>query len=272
MTNELKDEKAELLKKEKYDFYDLVDIVRILRSKGGCPWDMEQDHKSIRDSLIEETYEAIEAIDTDNSELLREELGDVMLQVVFHARIEEEEKRFSIDDVSDGVCKKLIYRHPHVFSDVNVENSAQVLDNWEKLKNDEKQRKTVTQKLKAVPPQLPALMRAAKVGKKAACFDFDSAQSVMDKLYEEAAELKEALACNDGAAVEEEAGDLLLTMTSLCRKLGVNPERALNNATDKFISRFERLENEVSAAGKDVSELSFDELDALWNEIKHKNL
>ena len=261
-----------LLEKKNYVFDDLVTVVEILRSDIGCPWDREQDHKSIRKDFIEETYEVIEAIDTEDPELLREELGDVMLQVVFHARMEEEEGRFCIDDVANDICAKLIHRHPHVFGEVVADTSEKVLSNWEKIKSDEKERKTVTDKLKAIPPMLPALMRAEKVGKKASCFDFENREQVMDKVCEELCELNEAIAEEERSHIEEEMGDLLLTVTSLCRKLGVEPEVALNKATDKFIARFETLENEVIARGGDINSMSMTELDAVWEEIKHKNI
>ena len=259
-----------LLSKDRYTFEDLVLVVEVLRGEGGCPWDREQTHKSIRRDFIEETYEVIEAIDTEDPVLLREELGDVMLQVVFHARIEEEKDSFNIDDVANDICVKLIHRHPHVFGDINVSGSSEVLSNWEKIKSAEKERKTVTDKLRSVPPMLPALMRAAKVGKKASCFDFPTAEDVMDKIAEEMVEVSEAMAAGEQSAIEEEIGDLLLTVTSLCRKLGVKPEDALNRATDKFIDRFERIENAVIESGKDISKMDMPELDAIWDEIKHK--
>ena len=155
--------KKRLLAKETYDFEDLRDVMRVLRAPGGCPWDMEQDHKSIRENFIEETYEVVEAIDTDNLDLMREELGDVLMQVVFHTQMEEEAGTFSMEDVTTEVCKKLIYRHPHVFSDTVADTSAEVLVNWEKLKNKEKSRETVTDTLCSVPKQYPALLRAQKV-------------------------------------------------------------------------------------------------------------
>ncbi len=261
-----------LLEKDKYTFDDLVCVVEVLRSEVGCPWDREQDHKSIRKDFIEETYEVIEAIDTENPELLREELGDVMLQVVFHARIEEETGSFCIDDVANDICVKLIHRHPHVFGEVVAETSDKVLSNWEKIKSEEKERRTVTDKLRSIPPMLPALMRAEKVGKKAACFDFENEHQVMDKVCEELCELNEAIDEGDKAHIEEEMGDLLLTVTSLCRKIGVEPEVALNKATDKFIDRFEVLENAVKTLGKDINSMSMSELDGVWEEIKHKNI
>ena len=253
-----------------YGFEDLVTVVEVLRSEEGCPWDREQDHKSIRRDFIEETYEVIEAIDTDNRELLREELGDVLLQVTFHSQIEAEKGTFTIEDVANDICVKLIHRHPHVFGDVQADTSEKVLSNWEKIKSEEKERKTVTDKLRAIPPMLPALMRAEKVGKKASCFDFPDADSVMDKIYEELDELKEAMTTENKDAIAEEMGDLLLTVTSLCRKLGVESEVALGRATDKFINRFETLERTVLASGKNMEELSLSDLDAIWDENKQK--
>ena len=262
---------AYLLAKDRgtYDFEDLVTVVTVLRSEGGCPWDMEQTHKSIRNDFIEETYEVIEAIDTEDPVLLREELGDVLLQVVFHARIEEEEGRCTIHDVANDICEKLIHRHPHVFGTVKVADSTEVLSNWDKIKGAEKHRETVTDKLRAIPPMYPALMRAQKVGKKAACFDFGSTEEVYAKLDEEIAEVRAAAASGDSDAVAEELGDLLLTVTSLARKLGVKSEEALYHATNKFIDRFEKVENAVLAEGKDIESLTMTALDAIWDRLKH---
>lgn len=259
-----------LLEKPRYNFEDLVEIMKLLRGEGGCPWDREQTHKSIRNDFIEETYEVIEAIDTENASLLREELGDVLLQVVFHAQIAEEEKQFAIDDVTNEICQKLIHRHPHVFSSLNVENSTEVLKNWEVIKSDEKSRKTVTDKLIAIPHMLPALMRATKVGKKASCFDFPSVESVMDRISEELVEVSEAMGTGKKEDISEEIGDLLLSITSLCRKLDVDAEKALTNATDKFIDRFQKVEREVIAQKREISDCSVNELDAIWDKIKKK--
>ena len=262
--------KKTLLEKERYNVYDLVEVVKVLRSDEGCPWDREQDHKSIRKDFIEETYEVIEAIDTDNAVLLREELGDVLLQVAFHAEIENEKKCFDLDDVANDVCVKLIHRHPHVFGNVQADTSEKVLVNWEKIKSEEKERKTVTDKLRAIPPMLPALMRAEKVGKKASCFDFPDADSVMLKVREETDELEEAMSIGNKEKIEEEMGDLLLSVTSLCRKLKIDPEIVLNKATDKFINRFECVERSVIDQNLNIDELSMDQLDAIWDKNKQK--
>ena len=266
----MKSQKALILEKDNYNFYDLVEIVKILRGEDGCPWDKEQNHKTIRDDFIEETYEVIEAIDTENAELLREELGDVLLQIVFHASIESDQEKFSIDDVTDEICKKMIYRHPHVFADTVVDTSDEVLKNWENLKSNEKQRNTVTDKLRAIPRQLPALMRASKVGKKASCFDFPDVESILFKVKEELFELEEAVALSNEENIYEEAGDLLLSVTSLCRKLGVNAERSLVDATDKFIDRFEVVEKEVASMGKNIKEMDIRDLDVIWDKNKQK--
>ena len=262
--------KKYLLEKETYDVNDLVILVEVLRSEEGCPWDREQTHKSIRKDFIEETYEVIEAIDTDNPVLLREELGDVLLQVAFHTEIEKEKGVFTLEDVANDVCAKLIHRHPHVFGDVVAETSDRVLANWEVIKSEEKERKTVTDKLCAIPPMLPALMRAEKVGKKASCFDFPDADSVMLKVKEELSELEEAVMQENAENIEEEMGDLIFSVVSLCRKLHVEPEVALNKATDKFIKRFSALEAAVMAEGKDITKLDMTELDAIWDRNKRK--
>ena len=272
LTKEQRDCKVRYLleKQSPYTFDDLVTVVELLRSEGGCPWDMEQDHKSIRNDFIEETYEVIEAIDTEDPVLLREELGDVLLQVVFHARIEQEQDVFGMEEVSNDICEKLIHRHPHVFGTVEVENSAEVLRNWDAIMGGEKQRITMTDKLRAIPPMYPALMRAQKVGKKAACFDFASSEEVYRKLDEEIAEVKAAEAAGDAEAMAEELGDLLLTVTSLARKLGVKSEEALFHATNKFIDRFEQVEQAVTARGLDMESMTMAQLDAIWDSIKHK--
>lgn len=270
--NEERQKKVDyLLNCERYGFDELVLVMELLRGEGGCPWDIEQTHKSIRKDFIEETYEVIEAIDTEDPVLLREELGDVLLQVAFHSQIEREEGRFDIYDVTNDICVKLIHRHPHVFGEVKVNNSDDVLVNWDKIKGEEKHRETLTDKLRAIPPMLPALMRAQKVGKKASFFDFETADAVFDKLYEEIEEVREAMKSGNEEQVAEEIGDLLLTVTSLARKAKVDSEEALSYATDKFIDRFEKVENFVNSKGQRVEELTMPELDAVWDELKHKN-
>ena len=250
--------------KDSYNVQDLEEIVRILRAPGGCPWDAEQTHASIRRNFLEEAYEAVEAIDEQNSEHLKEELGDVLLQVLFHARMEQEAGRFGLDDVADGICKKLIYRHPHVFGDVAVSGTGEVLTNWEELKRKEKGQATNTDALEAVARSLPALWRAEKVQKKAkkAGFDWPDISGALDKLSEELSELKQAVA--QGTNVEEELGDLLFSAVNVSRFLKADPEYALNGATDKFIGRFRKVEAQAAAQGRSMEGMTLEELDKLW--------
>lgn len=265
---DIKNTVKELLDKKTYNFDDLVTVMKVLRSEEGCMWDREQTHESIRNNFIEETYEVIEAIDTSDTKLLREELGDVLLQIVFHAEMESEKGVFTIDDVANDICVKLIHRHPHIFADVSVSSTADVLANWEAIKSKEKSRTTLTSKLRSIPPMLPALMRAEKVGKKASMLDFPTVEDVLSKLDEEIAELKAAIANGASAEMTEELGDVLLTLSSLSRKLDVDAERALNDSTTKFIDRFERVENECEKRGINMKESDISVLDGIYNEIK----
>ena len=254
--------------KASYTVGDLAHIVAILRSPGGCPWDREQTHQSIRENMLEEAYEACEAIDQADPGHLKEELGDVLLQVALHAQMEEEAGRFTLDDVADGICKKLIFRHPHVFGDVRADNVGQALDTWDAMKRVEKDQSTYTDTLQSVARSLPALWRAEKVQKKAkkAGFDWPDAQGAVDKLSEEAVELKEAMAGKGDVA--EELGDLLFACVNVARFLGVQPEGALTAATDKFIARFALVEQKVLSLGKDMKDLPLATLDKLWEEAK----
>ena len=254
--------------KDSYDVRDLEEIVRILRAPGGCPWDAEQTHASIRRNFLEEAYEAVEAIDEQSPDHLKEELGDVLLQVMLHARMEQEAGRFDLDDVADGICKKLIFRHPHVFGDVEVSGTSEVLTNWEELKRKEKGQATNTDALDAVARSLPALWRAGKGQKKAkkAGFDWPDVSGALDKLSEELSELKGAVA--DGTNVEEELGDLLFSAVNAARFLDIDPEVALGKATDKFIDRFRKVEAQAAALGNPMESMSLAELDKLWERAK----
>ncbi len=256
--------------KEKYNVDDLRLIMKELRSEHGCPWDREQDHKSIRMDVLEEAYEVMEAIDSENCELLKEELGDLMLQVVFHSEIESEKGVFDLDDVADGICKKLIYRHPHVFGDVQVNNSADVLKNWDALKSKSKNEEKASDRLKSVPKLLPALMRGEKVGKRAANvgFDFGDVNEVIDRLKSEISELEEAIKVESDIKIEEELGDILFSCTNLSRFLKKDSEKALTFAINKFIIRFSSVEALVEEDGKAFSELSQEELDEYWEKAK----
>ena len=256
--------------KENYDVYDLKKIVSVLRGPGGCPWDAEQTHESIRRNFLEEAYEAVEAIDEGDSEHLCEELGDVLMQVVFHSDIEADAGRFDLDDVADRSVKKLIARHPHVFENVEVSGSNEVIDNWDVIKRAEKNQETIADSLSAVARSLPGLWRAEKLQKKAskAGFDWPDITGAMDKLYEEIGELRQA--AETGGDTEEELGDLLFSAVNVARFLGVDPEDALTRSCDKFIARFTLVEEAADARSRDMTDMTLEELDKLYNEAKQR--
>lgn len=249
---------------------DLLQIMEILRSENGCPWDREQTHESIRGNFIEETYEAVEAIDKKDPVLLREELGDVLLQVVFHARMEEEVNSFNFGDVVNDICEKLIIRHPHIFGDVKVRGTEEVLNNWEAIKNQVKGTKTQTERLEAVPRVYPALMRSQKVSGRAAKagMDHETAEAAWKDLESEVSELREAVTEKDSDHVEEELGDLLFSAVNVARLLGVDSEYALTRSCDKFIRRFAETERLATAEGIDLKTADTDTKDRLWKEAK----
>lgn len=254
--------------KDKYDFNDLLRIMEILRAPGGCMWDREQDHKSIRRNFIEETYEVIEAIDQDDVEHMKEELGDVLLQVVFHTQMEREAGHFDMDDVANGICQKLIFRHPHIFGEVEVSSSEEILANWDELKKKEKHQESATATLDSVARSLPALIRAEKVQHKAAKvgFDWDDVSGALEKVHEETEETERALG-GDGD-IEEELGDLLFAAVNVARFAKVDPEHALERTTDKFIRRFSAIERAAQEQGRTLEDMTLEEMDALWDAVK----
>ena len=256
------------VRKPQYGYEDLLEIIRLLRSEDGCPWDKAQTHQSIRRGLLEEAYEAAEAIDNDDPVLLKEELGDVLMQVVFHADIESDAGRFTIDDVCDGVVKKLLFRHPHVFGSQCEDSPESVLVSWDKLKRQEKGQKTVADSMDSVARSLPGLWRAEKLQSKAASagFEWPDVQGALDKLEEEVAELRRAV--EEGGDVPEELGDVLFAAVKVGRFCACDPEDAVNSTCEKFIRRFRAVENGAAAQGREVSQLSLEEMTALWNEAK----
>ena len=260
--------------KEKYDISDLLEIMKELRSDHGCMWDREQDHKSIRMNVLEEAYEVMEAIDSENSDLLKEELGDLLLQVVFHTEMENEQGVFDFSDACDGICKKLVYRHPHVFGDVKVNSSDDVLKNWDALKSKSKNEEKASDRLKSVPKLLPALMRGEKVGKRAANagMDFGTTGEVIERLKSEITELENALSEANEAKIEEELGDILFSCTNLSRFLKKDSEKALTFAINKFIIRFSGVEALIEKEGKTFSQLSQAELDEYWERVKSNSV
>ncbi len=256
------------VRKPQYGYEDLLEIIRLLRSEDGCPWDKAQTHQSIRRGLLEEAYEAAEAIDNDDPVLLKEELGDVLMQVVFHADIESDAGRFTIDDVCDGVVKKLLFRHPHVFGSECEDSPEPVPVSWDKLKRQEKGQKTVADSMDSVARSLPGLWRAEKLQNKAASagFEWPDVQGALDKLEEEVGELRRAV--EEGGDVPEELGDVLFAAVKVGRFCACDPEDAVNGTCEKFIRRFRAVENGAAAQGREVSQLSLEEMTALWNEAK----
>ena len=249
---------------------DLVYIMAQLRGEPGCPWDKSQTHETLKPFLIEEAYEVIDAIDRKNEEDLKEELGDLLLQVVFHSRLAEERGSFEIGDVIETVCEKMIRRHPHIFGNITVEGTDEVLKNWEEIKREEKDMKTESESMMQLPKALPALMKAYKVQEKAARigFDWDDISGAFDKVYEELDELKEAYATKNQEKIEEEFGDLLFACINVARFLKVEPELALDYAVKKFIKRFKFLEAEAARSDKTLSDMNLQEMDALWEKSK----
>ena len=240
-------------------FNELIKIVKKLRAPDGCDWDREQTHKSLIPYLLEETHEVIESIEDNDYDALKEELGDLMLHVIFQVDLASDKNKFSVDDVLDGINKKLVNRHLHIFS----KDKNQKKENWETTKKKEKKRDSV---LDGVPKSLPALLQSRRIQEKAAGvgFDWDNNKKVLDKVDEEILELKEAIIKKDG--IDEEFGDVLFSLVNLSRHLDVDPESSLKKSTIKFIKRFKEIEKEV-----DIEKLTLDELDEIWNRNKQKN-
>ncbi len=253
-------------------FEALVDIMAKLRSTTGCPWDREQTHQSLRPYLIEEAYEVLDALDNCDDEDIREELGDLLLQVVFHAQIACEEKRFDIHDVARAINEKLVRRHPHVFGDTRARTADDVLVNWERIKRDEKGDTGPRSVLDGLPAGMPSLLRAYRIQQKVARvnFDWDDAKAVLEKVSEEVAEVRGALESGDRTRIEEEMGDLLFSLVNLSRHLNVPPEDALRRSNDKFCRRFRYIEAALERRGEPLERATFEELDTLWEEAKRR--
>jgi XTP/dITP diphosphohydrolase len=246
------------------EFTEFVEITKRLRKE--CPWDKEQTHASIRHSLIEEAYEVVEAIDNNNLEELKKELGDLLLHVVFHANIAEEQNEFTLKEVIETISQKLIFRHPHVFGDAKVEGAHEVKQNWEKLKMKEGRESL----MEGVPKELPALLRAHRLQDKASKvgFDWEKKEDAWKKVDEEMRELHHAIKSGKQENVEQEFGDLLFALVNYSRFIGVNPENALRKTVEKFITRFRYIEKQLTEMGKDIHSSSLEEMDRLWEEAK----
>lgn len=258
--------------KDHYTMEDLIRLITVLRSPGGCPWDRKQTHESIKKNFIEETYEAIEAINKKDPQGLREELGDVLLQIMLHCEMEREKGSFDFNDVVNELCQKLVERHPHVFSGSSAANSAEALDRWDEVKRKTKGIKKQSESMLKVPREFPALMRAQKVQQKAAKagFDWSNAEGAFQKLQEEINELKNALSEGVKDHIDEEFGDVLFSCVNVSRFIGADSEESLTAATDKFISRYLLVERLAGERGIDMKSSSIDVLDSLWDEAKNK--
>ena len=258
-----------LYQKERYGLYDLVRIMKVLRGENGCPWDREQTHESLRQYMLEEAYEAVDAIDADDICALYDELGDVFLQVVFHAEVARECGEFDIDDVATAVCKKMIHRHPHIFGNGKAATAQEVITNWEAIKRREKNNEDFASVLRDVPRSMGAMMRAYKLQKKAASigFDWKDAEAALPKVEEELAEWKAELCSGQNDAMEGEAGDLLFAVINVLRLKKTNPELCLNKTCEKFIARMESMERN---AGRELAGMTLAELDELWERAKRE--
>ena len=259
-------------KTDKDPFQSLVAIMERLRSEKGCPWDREQTRESLKPYLIEETYEVLEALDKDEPDRIKEELGDLLFQILFHAQVAREQGEFDINDVITSNIEKMIHRHPHVFADKSVSSSKEVLVNWEEIKKNETKNRHRKSILDGVPAPLPALLKAHRIQERAARvgFDWDDIKDVISKVDEELGELKKAVSEKSKKHIEEELGDLIFAVVNLSRFVKVNPEEALRKCIDKFKERFYQIETELSKNGKKLKDTSLEEMDEIWNRAKKK--
>jgi tetrapyrrole methylase family protein / MazG family protein len=254
------------------NFSQLVELMAQLRGPDGCPWDREQTPASLKPFLIEECYEVIEALDEGAPDKVKEELGDLLFQIIFHARIAEEQGAFTITDVINTIVEKMVRRHPHVFGEEKVSTAGEVLANWEEIKKKEKTHRERTSVLDGVPQGMPALLRAHGIQKRASRvgFDWNKLDEALPKLDEEIAEFKESLKSKDAAAIEEELGDIFFMLVNISRFLEINPEDALRKTISKFIHRFRYIEEDAAQQGRSLKEMTLDEMEKLWQEAKKK--
>lgn len=264
--------KTEPHQKKYFDMNNLAEIMGRLRNKDGCPWDIKQTHESLKPYLIEESYEVLEAIDLKEDGLLLEELGDLLLQVVFHSQIARERQAFTLEEVIHGLADKLVFRHPHVFSDYRAKDCKEAFESWESKKKEEKQLESTAEAMELIPKHLPALMKAYKLQKKAAAvgFDWDKAEDVLSKVQEELLELQEAVEAGCRQEMHSEAGDLVFAVVNLLRFYDIEPEEALRGACQKFLDRFRYVEQAAKASGKELKDMTLAEMDVFWEQAKGK--
>ena len=256
--------------KDRYNMDDLIEIMKIVRSPEGCMWDRSQSHKSIRSCVIEEAYEVSDAIDREDDKALCEELGDLLLQVVYHAEIAEEEGKFNIDDIADGISKKLIRRHPHIFGDKKLSSPEEISAEWDRIKAEEKGQETFSQRAEAVPKNFPALMRSQKVRSRLAKsgFDYPDVEAALENTEAEIRELRAAIANKDEENTFEELGDVLFSTVNVARFLDMDAETALTKSCEKFMARFKQLEELAEKKGIDTQKSTLEELNNLWSTVK----
>ncbi len=254
--------------KDNYDFSDFIKLIAFLRSEKGCPWDREQTHESIKMNLLEEAYELYEALEGVDEEHLIEELGDLLMQVLFHSRIAEESGRFNIDTVSDAACKKLVHRHPHVFSNINVNDSDEVLQNWDNIKRRDRGQQKEHSAMSGISSALPALMRAQKIQSRAGKigFDWPDVQGAFSKLEEEVSELKDGMDNNDRENIAEELGDIIFSAVNVARFYDLDTEELVLKSCEKFIKRFEYMEEKAESKGIKLGELSLSEMEEIYQQ------
>jgi len=269
---------VDFVSKLRYDVYDLKKLMNLLCGPEGCPWDREQTHESIKRNLLEEAYEAAEAIEDDNTEHLIEELGDVLMQVIFHADMAEREGNFNLDDIADATCKKLIRRHPHVFGDIKAKDGNESIAFWDDIKNEEKHHETASDAMRSVTRCLPALWRAEKIQGKAAKvgFDWPNYRGALDALRTELTELENAIEAGSSSdstdearvAIKEELGDILFSAVNVARLLNIDPEEALGVTSEKFISRFTQVERLANQQDTQLKDMTLDEMEELYQKAK----
>jgi tetrapyrrole methylase family protein/MazG family protein len=257
---------------KKYTIDDLTFIMKLLRGKNGCPWDKEQTHETLKKYLVEEVYEVLDTLGKDDEKFC-DELGDLLLQVVFHAQLAKERNAFDMEDIINGICDKMIRRHTHIFGKDDLKNSNEVLTNWNSIKMKEKNLKSYTEILKNVPISFPGLLRSFEIQKKAAKvgFDWDKKSEAFEKIKEESLELEEIYETDNKKDIEEEIGDLLFAVVNVARFCDIQPEIAINNTAEKFIKRFEYIEKKAVSMGKDMKKMSLNEMDKIWEEAKRKS-
>ena len=257
--------------KEKYDLADFIRIIDVLRSPGGCPWDIKQTHESLKRNAVEEAWEVCDAIDEGSTEHLREELGDLLMQVIFHASIEKEKGGFDLDDVSDEAVKKLVHRHPHVFADTKADTPEEVLANWDAIKRADRGQKSAASAMDGIPKGLPGLMRSEKIQNKAAKlgFDWPNVTGALDKLREEVGELQEGIDANDLENIKEELGDVLFSAVNVARFYKLDSEEIMRAACEKFIRRFRFMEEKAAERGLELTELSLGQQEEIYQQARH---